>query len=118
MRIVADENVEGEIVQWLRSERHDVLWVTEIAPAASDPLIMQMTRDDGRVLPTVDLDFGEMVVRQGLAPAGVILLRFRTQSAARRLSYLQGHWPSIESRIDGHLLIVSDGRLRARRFEP
>ena len=77
MNLLADENIDGAIVRWLREQGSDVLWAAETARATSDPVLLAMAREQSRVLLTSDLDFGQMVFRQRLGSAGIVLLRFR-----------------------------------------
>ena len=41
MKIVADEDVDGRIVRFLRALGHEVIYVAEISPRASDAEVIQ-----------------------------------------------------------------------------
>jgi predicted nuclease of predicted toxin-antitoxin system len=89
VKLVADENVDGVIVERLREDGHEVSWIAEAAPATSDPRVLEMARSQAAVLVTADRDFGELVFRQGLASYGVLLIRLHgllPDEKARRIS--------------------------------
>ena len=44
MRFLADENMHGGIVQWLRSQGHDVLWATEILQGSDDDALLRIAK--------------------------------------------------------------------------
>lgn len=114
MRILADENVDAAIVHWLRQEDHDVFWAAETASSSLDADLVRIAQNQSRILITSDLDFGELAYRQGLVPAGVVLMRFRAVSQHDRLDLLQAHWPTVASRAQGHFIVLQNRRLRIR----
>ncbi|MCC6361325.1 MAG: DUF5615 family PIN-like protein [Phycisphaerales bacterium] len=61
MRLLADENVDHAVVEWLRSRPLDVAWIAELDPGASDQSVGALAILEARVLITFDRDFGEMV---------------------------------------------------------
>ena len=76
MNILADENVEGEIIMPLRSAGHIVSDIKEISPGINDPEVLVVANQSRQVLMTNDKDFGELVYRDRLFSSGLILLRF------------------------------------------
>ena len=40
MRFLADENMPGPVVAALRTQNHDVLWIKECRPGASDAIVV------------------------------------------------------------------------------
>ena len=50
MRILADENVDRPIVQWLRSQGHDVTEATVVAAEAADAELIVISRREKRIL--------------------------------------------------------------------
>lgn len=75
MNLLADEGVDRPIVEHLRREEHHVLYIAEMSPGISDDVILAQANAENALLLTLDKDFGELVFRQGLVHAGVILLR-------------------------------------------
>ena len=75
MKIVADENIDRQIVDRLRADGHDVLYVAELNPGIDDEAVLLRSRGSNAVLLTADKDFGELVFRQRLHHSGVVLIR-------------------------------------------
>lgn len=75
MKIVADESVDKQIVDRLRSDGHDVVFIAELDPGIDDEAVLLKSRQSDAVLLTADKDFGELVFRQRLLHSGVVLIR-------------------------------------------
>jgi len=75
LKIVADESVDKQIVDRLRADGHDVLFVAELAPSIDDEKVLGHSRQESAILLTADKDFGELVFRQHLLHSGVVLIR-------------------------------------------
>lgn len=75
MRWLADECVDAGLVLHLRADGHDVAYMAEIMPAASDLEVVTRARAEGRVLLTEDKDFGDLIFRRRELIPGVVLLR-------------------------------------------
>jgi len=63
---------------------------------------------------TRDLDFGDLIYREGRAAVGIILVRIRARNQWERLPIFQGLRPGIEREAPGHFLVVSNHRARVR----
>jgi predicted nuclease of predicted toxin-antitoxin system len=114
MRILANENVPGAVVNALRERGHDVLFVKESMRGAGDQTVLAAAQAEERLVVTFDKDFGELAVRIGLpARSGVVLLRLRGPRPeidnARAVA-------ALTSRDDwsGHFAVVTDDRIRLR----
>jgi predicted nuclease of predicted toxin-antitoxin system len=76
MRILADENFPKIVVEVLRQNHYDVLWIRTDSPGSSDTAILAKAQREERVIVTFDKDFGELAFRFGLpASCGIILFR-------------------------------------------
>ena len=84
MRLVADEGVEREIVEQLRRDGFDVLYVAELDPGISDEQVLSHSNNETVLLITSDKDFGELVFRQKRVHAGVILIRLEGLSGLKK----------------------------------
>jgi len=62
------------VIARLRADGLDVISIAETQPGARDDAILETARAEGRILITEDRDFGELLIRQCLLAAGVILL--------------------------------------------
>ncbi|MBA2276345.1 MAG: DUF5615 family PIN-like protein [Chloroflexia bacterium] len=80
-RLLADENFPGPSIHLLRVRGYDVVAVTEQAEGASDTTVLSMAREDGRILLTLDRDFGWLIFNQRAAPPpGVVHVRIHSES--------------------------------------
>ena len=76
MNFVADEGIDRQIVERLRRDGHEILYVGEMEPSISDEEVLNRANEKSAQLITADKDFGEMVFHQNLLTiGGVILLR-------------------------------------------
>ena len=90
MRILADENVARDVVAWLRTSGHDVLFAAEARAGAPDIDWAAQAEQEQRVILTSDKDFGELVFRDGLASHG------HRSVATRRSDGLRIFWLDFE----------------------
>ena len=114
MKILADENIDPFLVNWLRTQGHDVSSIRESARGTPDPNVLDGATREQRVLMTADKDFGDLVYRQGRPTAGIILLRFRTGSRQEYLDLFMRHFPVIAGAQPGRFVIASNHGVRVR----
>jgi len=112
--LVADENVDAPIVAALRVAGHNVVYVRDLAPGIDDARVLEMANSHDALLLTSDKDFGELVFRQGLIHAGVILYRLAGLAGERKaavlLSVVQTHGEALR----GAFTLVSPTQIRIR----
>ncbi len=82
MNLLADEGVDKPIVDLLRNNGFDVVYILETNQGADDEFILALANDDKRILLTQDKDFGELVFRLKNAHHGVILIRLEGYKSA------------------------------------
>ena len=107
MNLFADEGVDRPVVERLRQDDHDVMYVAELAPSIPDEEVLREANGRSAVLVTADKDFGELVFRQGAMHSGVVLLRLagldeRDQGRDRRRG-LPGPCGGTYGRVHCHL---------------
>ena len=118
MRVLADENIDPDLVGWLRDQGHDVLSIREAARGAPDTRVLALAVEESRVLLTADKDFGELVFRHGLPATGVVLLRFRARSKREFRSLFVSHWPDIAAVALDNFVVATRRTLRVRELRP
>jgi len=110
MRFLANENLPRATVDGLRAAGHDVAWIRTEAPGATDEQVLARSRVEGRILITLDKDFGGLVLRHGLgASQGVVLLRL---PLARPDDFAARAVAALTARSDwaGHFSVIEDDR--------
>lgn len=75
MNLLADENLDRQIVERLRQDGHFVWYVAEMEPGISDDIVLNLANQEEALLLTGDKDFGELVFRLRRIALGVVLIR-------------------------------------------
>lgn len=113
MKLLLDTCIWGPARGELESEGHDVVWVGEWSEDPGDEEILAHAAREGRVLVTLDKDFGELAVVRGKHHAGIVRLvgfsaRKQAQVCARILERYGAELAA------GALITVEPGRVRLR----
>ncbi|MGV3719378.1 MAG: DUF5615 family PIN-like protein [Actinomycetota bacterium] len=119
MNLLADENIEQQMVQRLRQDGHTVLYVSEMEPSITDDLVLQRANEHQALLLTGDKDFGELVFRQGLVHLGVALVRLESLPPETKAELVSQVFTSHAAEMENAFSVISPGRLRIRsRLSP
>ena len=116
VKLLADENTHGLIVEWLRGAGHDVAWVAESMRGRPDEQVLQAAFDDDRLLLTSDADFGNLVFHGHAKARGVVLFRLEKMPIADRIARIAFVWSVIEANSRGKFIVVTETRVRVRRL--
>ena len=73
----------ARFAEWLRSNGHDVIEARELGPDPGDRVLLELAEADGRVLVTIDTDFGELIHLHDVPHPG--LVRLPDVPAAQRI---------------------------------
>jgi predicted nuclease of predicted toxin-antitoxin system len=118
MKFLADMGISMSTVQALRDAGHDAVHLREQGlQRLADPEILDKARQEGRVVLTFDLDFGELLAAGLHESPSVVIFRLRNATP-----------PSVPPKLldvvekesndlgQGAVVIVQDGRYRLRRL--
>ena len=118
MRFLADVGVSNATVRVLRDLGHDVSHLFEQnLQRLSDAAILAKAVQEGRVVLTFDLDFGDLLAANRESLPSVITFRLRNQSPASvtpRLLQVISTRP--RELLNGVVVIVEEGGYRLRRL--
>lgn len=119
MRLLADENFPKPLVERLRADGHDVLWVRTDSPGWKDVVLLDLAESEARILLTLDRDFWQIAVQRPipLEQSGVVLFRVHPATPANLEPLLRAFAEANRPWV-GHISIVAeDGiqMLAARR---
>ncbi|MEW6198282.1 MAG: DUF5615 family PIN-like protein [Planctomycetota bacterium] len=114
MRVLADEKVDRPLVAGPRHCARDVCWLAECAPAETKRGALGRAWREGRVVLTLDRDFGYLVLHAGLPVSRLVYIRLAACSPGELLLAFQAVWPRMEARIAGHFVVVTRNRVRVR----
>ena len=118
MNLLADESVDRQIVERLRQEGHQVMYVAETEPSVSDNIVFDGANEESALLITGDKDFGEIVFREGrLGSGGVVLLRLAGLPAQIRAEIVSDVFRERGSEFPNNFSVVAPGKVRIRPKE-
>src|SRR5712671_3123093 len=109
MKLLLDSCVWGKAGEPLRAVGHDVIYAGDWTRDPGDQQILAVAAEQGRILVTLDKDFGTLALLKGQAHCGIIRLvdiSARRQSAAC-LSALELYKTILEA---GAIVTVEPGR--------
>lgn len=89
MNFLADEDVEKPVVDMLRHEGHNVLYMCEITTHTIDEKLLEQANAESLILLTNDKDYGELVFLQKKVAAGIILMRFVSEKSSVKAHFMQ-----------------------------
>jgi predicted nuclease of predicted toxin-antitoxin system len=115
LRFVADESVDSAIVDRLRRDGHEGLYVAETQPGIADEAVLELANRDAAVLLTADKDFGELVFRQRRLDRGVVLLRLAGLSGEAKARKVAAAVATHDDEMGSAFSVVSPGLVRIRR---
>lgn len=118
MRFLADMNISPLTVDALAAEGKDIVRVSSLLPRnASDVDILDLARQQGRVLITQDLDFSALLALGGYDRPSLITLRLLDTAPAVVTERLSQVLPQIEAALRlGCAATVEDKCVRIRRL--
>ncbi|MBX3398100.1 MAG: DUF5615 family PIN-like protein [Gemmataceae bacterium] len=114
MKVLVDVSAGLRIAEALRSSGHDVVSVRDVDPRMSDRDILDWATRDGRLIVTMDKDFGELVHRSGQSHSGVLLLRLDTMGSEEKVRVVNAIFANFATELAARFSVYQDGRLRIR----
>jgi predicted nuclease of predicted toxin-antitoxin system len=113
VRLLLDSCVWGGAVGRLRAAGHDVVWSGDWQADPGDAEILAFAFAEGRVLVTLDKDFGELAIVRELPHAGILRLvgLSALQQAELTLRVIEAHGADLTA---GAIITAEAGRLRVR----
>jgi predicted nuclease of predicted toxin-antitoxin system len=114
MKFLFDQSADFRLIAHLRERGHDVTAISRDYPhSLADEEVLAIARSEQRILLVADRDFGELILHQGLAHAGVIFFRLPGAPLQTKIEHLT---TVLESYTDdlarGAFLVVSAGQIR------
>jgi len=118
VRFLVDQNISPRTTQFLRSLGHDALDTRDLSlEEAPDEVLLQIAREQHRILVTFDKDFTDIRDYPTDYGPGVIVLRTRSATSktvsALLTQLLDRYRPA---QLEGNLIIISETRIRIRPY--
>ena len=115
MRFLLDESADLPLAAHLQRLGHDVTSIVrDYTRSIEDAEVLGIAHREQRILITNDRDFGELIVRQGLPHAGVILFRLRNEDVPTKIRRLDHVLAYYTEQLD-QFLVVTQHSVRVRR---
>jgi len=119
LRFLLDESVSPLVAEPLAAAGHDVVHARDVAlRGALDPTVLAAALDDGRVLVTLDTDFGALIAQSGAQLPSVVLSRGEvTRRPSAQAALLLANLEQFAVDLDqGAVVVIGDDRVRIRRL--
>ncbi len=115
MRFVADECLDGRIIQRLIADGHDLVIMRAELTGRTDADVLRMTQERDALLVTEDKDFGELVFRMRASHAGVVLVRMHGLTGAEQAEIVSRVVRSRGEQLLHAFTVINQDRLRIRK---
>ena len=119
MRFLVDQNRSPRLAQLLREAGHDAVHTLERGlEHADDDVLLDVARDERRIVISGDTDFGALVALARRKSPSVILFRSRHhRTAAQQAEVLLQHLDDLAGDLTaGAVAVITDERIRIRRL--
>jgi len=114
VRFLVDRCAGRRLADWLRQAGHDVREAREQSPDPGDEALLRMAAQEGRILVTIDTDFGALVYLSGAAHAGII--RLPDVPGRRRIALMEQILSGRgAAELAGAIVTVTGNRIRFSR---
>ena len=114
MNFLVDECCDAALVNALRTNGHDVVYVMEDLKGATDEEVLEHALSERRILITEDKDFGELVYRLRRPANGIILLRFDVIDRSMKIPRLLELIKNENHRLMGAFVALDVNKIRIR----
>ena len=116
MKFLIDESVEKPIVDWLRNQKYDVMYVAESSSGITDEEVIKLANCESRILITNDKDFGELIFRQSRITQGILLIRASNEESLNKLRLVKEVLEKAKNKLEGNFIVVNETGIRIRKI--
>ncbi|MBN1119549.1 MAG: DUF5615 family PIN-like protein [Anaerolineae bacterium] len=118
MKFLADMGISNLTVGWLRDQGYDALHAREAAMQRTpDEDLLEKARSEGRVLLTLDLDFGYLMAVSGARLPSVVIFRLGNKTAEYVTARLKDVLACCTDRLqEGAIISVEEVAIRIRQL--
>lgn len=113
-KFIVDERTGIAVVNFLRTQSYDVVSVSEEMAQADDFEILQRAVNEQRIVVTNDKDFGDMVYRDRLKHAGILLLRLSDDRTEIKLRVVAAVLNQRANQLENRFVVATEQNVRIR----
>jgi predicted nuclease of predicted toxin-antitoxin system len=114
MKFMIDENVSRRIAERLQQDGHVVTLAQQVALGQPDHEVLALAQRLAAIVLTEDNDFGDLVMRQHLPSAGVVLLRLSGMERSAQPDYIAQIIATNVAIIPDSFTVISPSGIRVR----
>lgn len=118
MRFLVDMPLSPKLAQWLRAAGHDALHASGLGlHSAPDQALIELARQEGRILVTADLDFPRLLALAGDRDPAVVLFRgggYSEAEAEHLMARVLARYPPHD--LVACIVVADRSRLRRTRL--
>ena len=118
LRVLVDECAGPSLARWLSERGHDAESVYDSSPGIPDTEVLAWAVREQRVLITADKDFGDLIYRDSLAHAGVILLRLDDERSQNKIEVVARLLSQIGDQLLDRFTVATETQARVRSPPP
>jgi predicted nuclease of predicted toxin-antitoxin system len=118
MKFLADMGISPRSVKGLSEAGHDAVHLTERGLGRlTDSAILDIARQENRVVLTSDLDFGDLLAASHESLPSVIIFRLKDMRSSNITYYLEQALERYFSALEtGAIISISERRIRVRKL--
>jgi predicted nuclease of predicted toxin-antitoxin system len=114
IKFLIDLGVGRIVEERLKKGGYDVVSVRDVDVRAKDRDILRRAAAEGRMIITMDKDFGELVYHSGMAHSGVLILRVDDARGEEKADIVDRILKGFSGRIENRFCVFQDGKLRVK----
>lgn len=112
MKFLADVNVEKPVIDYLLENGHDVKWIPDYNCKMSDDELLNLAKNEERILITNDKDFGELTFLQKKSSIGIILFRIKGHISQEKVRLMELLLKRYQDKLLHHYIVISKNKIR------
>ena len=114
MKLFIDENISRLVVDRLRLDGHDLTLAQDVAFGRPDRELLALALQLGAIILAEDTDFGELVIRERLPSAGVVLLRLSGLARSLQPDFIAQTLATHAAALSSAFTVVTPTNVRTR----
>lgn len=115
MKFVIGVGVGRSVEMQLAADGYEVLPVRDRDPHLADHVILQWAMQEQYIVVTMDKDFGDLIWKEHLPHAGVVLLRMEDATGPEKAAAMRRIVREFGMELPHHFTVFKNDRLRISR---
>ncbi len=114
IQLLADENVEGRVIQLLRNEGYKVTSIQETQSGVADETVLKTAVSSATVLLTGDSDFGRLHFQKGQLHSGILFYRLPRTTTEEKARIILKTISDYGEQLVNSFTVVTNKKVRIR----